>query len=168
MDGAGSRNKGNSYERKISKVLSKHYPGFNLRRVPSSGGLDIKCDIYDPQDDSFPLFVECKHRKSFSLQTVMGGSSELFEMYDKIVTDAERSYLNKKYVEGPVAVVIFKGGDFLMDMIAFREEDYDRLDGTESGLLSDLNHIKAGGLQIHRLDNFLRCSSKESLRRRAT
>lgn len=168
MDGSGSRNKGNAFERKISKILSKHYPGFNLRRVPSSGGLDIKCDIYDPKDDSFPLFVECKHRKSFSLQTIMGGSSELYPMFDKIERDAGLSYLCKKYKEGPVPVVIFKGGDFLMDMVAFHESHYSRIDKTTSNLLRDLNHIKAGSLKIHRLDNFLRCSDKEPLQRRAT
>jgi hypothetical protein len=167
MDGAGSRNKGNAYERKISKILSKHYPPHNLRRVPSSGGLDIKCDIYDPQNDSFPLFVECKHRKTFSLQTIMGGSSELFDMFDKIERDCEASYLQQKYVEGPKPVVIFKGGDFREDMIAFRDCDKGYLNGT-ADLLDIVNKIVAEQTIIITLKSFLRCSNKKSLKLRAT
>lgn len=164
MNGAGSRNKGNAFERKISKLLSKHYPPHNVRRVPSSGGLDIKCDIYDPQNDAFPLFVECKHRKTFTIGPILGGSSDLFPMFDKIQRDCEKSYLCKKYVEPPVAVVIFKGGDFQTEMIAFHEQDLKRVNGTADLLIDCISTIVTHDLRIVTLENFLRCSNKSSLR----
>lgn len=119
MNGAGSRNKGNAFERKIAKILGRHF-GFDVRRVPASGGLDIKCDIYCPFDDRFPLYVECKNRKSFVFDSILNGKSDLFKFWDKLVYDLSRSYLMQKYTEyRPIPVVIFRGGHFGGDMVMY-------------------------------------------------
>lgn len=111
-----SKDKGARYERKIAKIFGDAF-GRKLRRVPLSGGLDIRCDIYDPEDDSFPLYIECKHRESYRIQSILDGTSELYDVYLKSAMLASRSYLTKKYKKGPEPIVVFKGGDFKEDMV---------------------------------------------------
>lgn len=116
-----SRDKGARYERKIAKIFGEAFKR-DLRRVPLSGGLDIKCDIYDPFHDDFPLFIECKHRESFRIQSIIDGTSELYEVYFRNQRLSEESYLVKKYDRSPFPIVVFKGGDFKIDMVMCQVE----------------------------------------------
>lgn len=120
--GKKSRTKGSIYERKIAKLFSKAY-GRNLRRVPLSGGLDIKCDIYDPFNDDFPLWIECKNRKNFRFAHLFDPESALYEFLRKTRIDAGNSYLVKKYNRGPTPIVVFYGGEFTYDMVMLFNED---------------------------------------------
>lgn len=114
-----SRNKGSRYERKIAKIFGEVF-NRDLRRVPLSGGLDIKCDIYDPFNDDFPYFIECKHRESFTLDGLINGTSDLFNFLDKVGLESFNSYLINKYTTQVAPIVVFKGGVFRTDMVMFR------------------------------------------------
>jgi hypothetical protein len=63
-----SRNKGNSYERKIAKLISK-WCGFEVVRTPGSGSVMKTGDIFpkNPEDMiSFPFSIELKNREGWS------------------------------------------------------------------------------------------------------
>lgn len=110
MNGSGSRRKGSVYERKIAAVFSEAFGhAFTLRRVPLSGGLDIKCDVYDPTDDGFPFYIECKNRKTTDILSIINGTSDLYDWFLKNEKNLENSYLHKKYVKNKVIpIVVFK------------------------------------------------------------
>src|SRR5699024_11495112 len=63
-----SKQKGNAYELKIAKELSKWWGG-KFSRVPASGGLHwgsdqrVAGDIIPPVNSNFPFVVECKKRE---------------------------------------------------------------------------------------------------------
>ena len=116
--GKMSRDKGAAYERKVAKIFGKHFDR-DLRRVPLSGGLDIKCDIYDPKNDDFPFFIECKNRKDFRVTSLLQGEGPLFDIYTKCALDASGSHLLDKYVQSVFPLVVFRGGDFKIDMVMF-------------------------------------------------
>lgn len=59
-----AKQKGNVYERKISKLLSKMLK-IDLRRVPASGGLDLKGDIcYADFKKEMPFIIDTKNNKT--------------------------------------------------------------------------------------------------------
>jgi len=115
-----SKDKGSRYERKIAKIFSKAF-NRDLRRVPLSGGLDIKCDIYDPFFDDFPYFIECKHREIFTIDSIINGTSELYEFTRRNTILSKESYLISKYKQEPIPIVVFKGGNFKQDMVIFND-----------------------------------------------
>jgi hypothetical protein len=123
-----SRNKGNSFERKIAKVVGKAY-GRELRRVPLSGGIVLKCDIYDPTDDSFPLFIECKTGYGFTVSGMFRMHSPVFKFLNLTQKNAKESHMSKKYKTSPFPVVVFRGGDFIDDMVAFYSGSAARVNG---------------------------------------
>jgi hypothetical protein len=117
-----SRDKGARYERKIAKILSVVFND-KIRRVPLSGGLDIKCDLYNPEDDTFPYFIECKHGYNFKFDTLMQYNSRnpisiLLRILINTETKLHESYMINKYRKTPIPIVIFRGGDFKQDMVA--------------------------------------------------
>ena len=73
--GRGARIKGNNFERKVSKIITPWWSYLkdkiiSFRRVPNSGGLNIKGDIMtedltDMKD--FPLHLELKCQERFNV-----------------------------------------------------------------------------------------------------
>lgn len=69
MAGRASRNKGSSYERRISSILDSHFRGHEFRRVPLSGAWDkvkFPGDIYSKK--FVALSIECKNHKKIDLR----------------------------------------------------------------------------------------------------
>jgi len=162
------RDKGVKYERKIAKLFSDAFKR-ELRRVPLSGGLDIKCDIYDPRNDDFPYWIECKHRESLRFQSLFEGTSYVYEAFTKTDKDAMNSHLSNKYVVGPRPLVVFRGGDFREDMVMFKASCAQLKGLTEK---ADINYVYLGDalrdtakrhLVVLRLRDFLNDCYKGSL-----
>lgn len=68
--GRGAMVKGKNFEREISKILSSWW-GKELRRVPNSGGLNIKGDIMtsDIKDmTNFPFHFELKKQERHNVR----------------------------------------------------------------------------------------------------
>lgn len=62
--GRRAKRRGNAYENNIAKKLSE-YLGVAFRRVPASGGLDLKGDIcYKDFDRRMPMVIDTKDNKS--------------------------------------------------------------------------------------------------------
>ena len=61
--GKRSKEKGNSYECKIAKLLSAEL-GIDLRRVPASGSLDLKGDICRADFKPLNILIDTKNYKS--------------------------------------------------------------------------------------------------------
>lgn len=153
--GAKSRNKGNAFERKIASLFGKVY-NRELRRVPLSGGIVLRCDIYDPVDDSFPLFIECKSGYNFTIKAVIEGTSPLFEFMIDTRKKAEESHITKKYGRSPVPILVFRGGDFTCDMVAFYM-------GSLSDTMKDRFFLVKDGVRFVTLDSFLSMKPLNSL-----
>ena len=163
--GKMSRDKGNRYERKIATLFSEAF-NRDMRRVPASGGLDIKCDIYDPFDDSFPYFIECKCRNTFKFTTVFSGVNELFDFVHRNDAMANLSYLCTKYLYGPIPIVVFSGGDFRGDYVAVTGLNIDKSLVSHKCYGSSVNHIFVNKIYIIGLDTFLKYCSKRPLQLR--
>jgi len=91
-----SRNKGNSYERKIAKILSK-WCGYEVNRTPSSGGWAKTGDI-TPKDPAkmveFPFSVELKNRQNWSFGDLIKGTNEntgIVSWWQQCIDDAEKA-----------------------------------------------------------------------------
>jgi len=116
--GAMSRNKGSRFELSVAKAFSARF-NREIRRVPLSGGIVVKSDLYDPKDDSFPYFVECKHWATLRVGMLFNSDSFLYKVWRDTVKKANESHLSTKYIEPPSPVVVFKGGDFKVPMAMF-------------------------------------------------
>lgn len=155
--GKSSRDKGSRFERKIAKLFSDAF-NMNIRRVPLSGGLDIKSDLYCPEDDSFPYFVECKNRKSFRFDSLFDYSSELFNFLDIAYKHSLEAYISKKYKKKQFAILVFTGGNFKSTYVMCTStEGYDIL-------LDAINPIiYARNRCIVRIEDFLQKCNKKKL-----
>lgn len=99
-----SKQKGNSFERNIAKLLTERF-GKEFRRTVSSGaytgGLNVKnaefltesqllvfvSDIRTPED--FKFSIECKSYKSIDFYDLFNKSSNLYSWYKQSETDAK-------------------------------------------------------------------------------
>lgn len=119
--GKASRDKGNRFERAVAKYFEKEY-GVRIGRVPLSGALHLKSDIYDIDACGFPLYVECKHRENFNFRHVTAENEELINMFDVCklnLYENEVYFRNQGYKDLPIPVLIFKGGIFKQPMIMY-------------------------------------------------
>lgn len=123
MNGAACRNKGNRFELVVAKAFSQAF-GETLRRVPLSGGHTIKSDIYNPTDDSFPYFIECKNRASFTLRQLTSATSNLAKIYARTVEEASKHHAKERFERGPAPLVVFKGGHFEEPCVLFGNYGY--------------------------------------------
>lgn len=95
--GRSSKNKGNSFERKVASLLQDWwYPGFVFKRTPLSGGaLSAKefnvCGDVVSNDPRFPFVVECKHTKAISgLHNLLSPDSKLLQFWEQAKTQADQ------------------------------------------------------------------------------
>ena len=65
-----SQQKGKRYERKIAKKLSAAFD-CNVRRVPNSGGLDIKGDLRNLHGALDKFVIECKNQEKLNIWKCM-------------------------------------------------------------------------------------------------
>lgn len=95
-----SRNKGNSFERKICDLLNTRFSTTDFMRSPGSGAfatshrlpahLKFYGDLLTP--DSFAFTIECK--KGYNkegMASLFNGKSEIWKFLDQAVTDAEKA-----------------------------------------------------------------------------
>ena len=125
--GRGSRNKGNSYENHIKKILAKWYgepeqiigtKASLFQRTPGSGGAsptNWPLDLHVPKN--FPWAVECKNREAHGME-----SMERFLTADKYPViqwfkEAEEE-LTKVGIQKPL-LLVFTRNNF-PDFVAFR------------------------------------------------
>jgi hypothetical protein len=120
--GKSSRDKGSRFERRVAKLFGEVF-NRKLRRTPLSGGHHIKCDIYDPENDDFPYYIECKFHKDFSINSIINCTSPLFKFHKKAFKEVEESHQAKKYKNSPIAIVVFKGGHFNEEMVLVYRDD---------------------------------------------
>lgn len=88
--GRKSKRKGNNFERAVATLLSTEL-GVDFRRVPASGGLDLKGDIcYKDFSKPMPVIVDTKNNKSLI------GAAMRKEIV-KTIEDAQKSGIEGKY-----------------------------------------------------------------------
>lgn len=163
MNGKGSRMKGNRFELRIASIFSDAFD-MEIRRVPASGGLDIKCDIYCPTDDTFPFYIECKHRETLRIESLVQGTSDLVGFFERNKAMGLKSYLYMKYIHEKVRpVVVFKGGDFRTDMIMidcfWENEEWDLKNCSQIKITANEDLV----LRTYRLSDFIEHCSKKRL-----
>lgn len=69
--GRSAQIKGKNFERKVAKILSDWW-GKKLRRVPNSGGLNIKGDLMTDNIDEmrdFPFHFELKNQERWNVKS---------------------------------------------------------------------------------------------------
>ena len=160
-----SRNKGARFERRIANAFSVAF-NRGIRRVPASGGLDIKCDLYDPENDDFRYFIECKFRESYRFETLMSGTSPLYAVLKNTNKLAEESYLHKKYRYGAVPIVVFKGGEFRSEWVMVSNEYLDQtFRHSDMNSDSSITVVYANTTMFMPLSTFLQECVKFNLRR---
>jgi len=117
MSGKLSKNKGASYELKMSKYFSK-WSGRDFYRTPGSGSWSSQRmaqdnqsgDIVAPSDIKFPFSVELKHHEGFTLDSFVRSIGEIPSFYTQNVGDAVRSekvpmlIVHKNYAPNYVSV----------------------------------------------------------------
>jgi len=94
MSGKMSRNKGNSYEREIAKILQDWWGG-EFSRTPLSGGWHkkreenkrVRGDLITPED--FPFLVECKKRENWNLDQILNPKFEPLQWFMKLLEECE-------------------------------------------------------------------------------
>lgn len=91
-----SRNKGASYERKITKLLAPWWD-CEFHRVPASGGLRWKQDnrvtgdiVVQEDVKDFPFVVECKKREGWNFEQLIKGTGEVVSWWEQNLSDVER------------------------------------------------------------------------------
>lgn len=114
-----STRKGNSFERKIANKIGE-VTGLLLRRVPMSGGLDIRSDIYCPNDPSFEWFIECKHRNDITIWSIFNPDSYIYRTMLKAVKLSKKQFSDKVVTCRQEPCVVFRGKDFLYDLVCLR------------------------------------------------
>ena len=119
MSGKMSKNKGSSYELRISKLLSK-WSGKEFYRSPASGawasqrlGQDSQSgDIVAPASINFPFSIELKNHEGISIENFMRSTGEIPSFFTQCVGDAVRSekipmlIVHKNYSPNYVAVPV--------------------------------------------------------------
>jgi hypothetical protein len=89
-----SKAKGNEFELKTAKVLSKWW-GEDFHRTPQSGGLHwkkdnrISGDIVTPPDSVFPFNIECKKREEWTFEQLLKGTGDLEKYWKQCLDDAD-------------------------------------------------------------------------------
>lgn len=68
--GKRSRRKGKSFEREMAKYFTK-WTGVKWETTRNSGRTDLKGDIYPVDYPDFPMVVECKHRKAYTVHAMI-------------------------------------------------------------------------------------------------
>lgn len=122
-----SKQKGNRYELKIAKEISKWW-GADFHRVPASGGLGwgqdmrVAGDIVAPPNVPFPFVLELKNRETgnWTLESIMLNIHDIKHWWQQVVNDSRR-------VER-VPCLIFtrnRAKDFIM--IPYYEDTYNDL-----------------------------------------
>ena len=156
--GKSSRDKGSRFERKIAKLFSDAFD-MNIRRVPLSGGLDIKSDLYCPEDDSFPYFVECKNRKSFRFDSLFDHSSELYSFFNTAYIHSLESYVSDKYTKKQRTILIFTGGNFKCIYVMYHSSEENEILTYPTNPIIHTN----SGMSIIKIENFFMNCNREKL-----
>lgn len=133
-----SRDKGARHEREIAKKFSEIF-GINIRRTPnllhrnpdSVVGKRITADLYSPDKETFRFHVECKHRADFKFIQLLVPNSILFRFFASTNEKAEN--------DTKIPLLVFKGGDFPINMVMFKSKQtniiFDRLPQLINGIL---------------------------------
>src|SRR6188768_1810468 len=94
-----SRTKGNTFERKIAKMLNEHYKTEEFMRTPGSGAfatthklpkhLQVQGDLITPLN--YPYLIECKKGYKFLIADLFDENSEFREIWKKVSKQAEEN-----------------------------------------------------------------------------
>lgn len=115
-----SKNKGNTMERKVAKMLSE-WSGYQFNRTPASGGLhwkddnSVTGDIVPPPELQFPLSIEVKKQEvPWDFDFILTGTSSLWEFYKQSARDAHRTTDNGQYKQPIVVFSKNRRGTYVM------------------------------------------------------
>lgn len=94
-----SANKGKSYERRISKLLST-WCGFELIRTPMSGAWQGTSGDIKPKDASvnFPFVIECKKQEKWNMEQVLANEGVFKSWVEQAAAEIEKDVRNGKHV----------------------------------------------------------------------
>ena len=91
-----SKQKGATFELKVSKILTEHF-GIKCVRVPLSGALSwIKGDVFFPEKmETFEYCIECKFYEKLDFNSLITAkSNDIFKFWDQTTSQAKK--MNKK------------------------------------------------------------------------
>lgn len=99
------KNKGNTMERKIAKMLTE-WSGHQFNRTPASGGLhwkennSVTGDIVPPPELQFPFSIEIKKQEvPWDFDFILKGTSHLWDFYKQSARDSYRSITDGAFKE---------------------------------------------------------------------
>lgn len=121
-----SRSKGLRFERKMAKEFSKA-TGRDIVRVPASGGLEIRSDLYDPYDPNFDLFIECKSGYNFNIGSFTGKNDYMTKILDKEVKLLKEVNFSRieKQLKPQNLVIVFTSKVFSVPFVVFKHSFVD-------------------------------------------
>ena len=94
--GKMSRRKGKQFEREIAKFFTE-WTDVKWETTRNSGRTDLIGDIYMPSKPLFPMVVECKHRRNFTVHAMIKPTKAFQDMLDAVqakwLNEAKRSIL---------------------------------------------------------------------------
>jgi len=94
--GRGSRQKGQRGERDVIKLLKQHFPEWEFKRTPMSGGWggspEFKtCGDIVTNCPDWAYTIEVKHQKALSFLHVLQFSGEIKEWFTQVMQDAKKN-----------------------------------------------------------------------------
>lgn len=130
-----SKQKGNKYERKVSKDFTEWW-GTEFYRAPGSGSLhwsadlNLAGDVVTGPEAGFPFVIEAKNRQSgdWTLESIVLDKHDIKNWWAQVVVDARRV---KK-----TPMLVFtrnRAEDFVM--IPYTEEAYNMIMGTDNPVM---------------------------------
>jgi len=130
--GKHSRRKGKKFEQDIARMLRLGM-GENWQTTRNSGRTDIKGDIYCSK---YPfIMIECKHRKSFSLRSMVQKNG-LFQKAVIYIIDE----FNKFFTNSSILIIFLKNETGLWVMVDFSNSSI----LNEMYIISDIQIIENG------------------------
>lgn len=103
---AQSGPKGNSYERRIAKLLTK-WSGIELIRTPMSGAWQGTTGDITPKNKNhpFPFLIECKKNEGWDMDAVVSGRSALFKSWiDQLIRETREDQIITGELKFPLLI----------------------------------------------------------------
>lgn len=124
-----SRKKGNGYELKIAKEISKvlniPFGPTGIMRTPGSGAIDCRADLKVHPDyrGKWPFFMELKNRQSWRLDNIQ---KENWEPYEWFKEAKEKLKIDPSYDKNSPVILLLKRNNLdafvMMDLKYFEKE----------------------------------------------
>lgn len=156
-----SKQKGNSFELKVAKILTD-WSGEEFHRTPMSGALHwsndkrVVSDIVPPNNMEFPFSIECKNQENpWDFDSIIKKTSVLWKHWEQAESDAMS--------EGLVPMLIFTR-NYRDDYIAIPENIYGILYGDSHHNLIRVGVKGKTPLVIFKFQDFINTTSVDNVK----